>query len=155
MSALPEGQQAPDFTLAGSSEDPLSLSDLRGKNVVLLFFPAAFSGVCDSELGLFQELSPDFEELDAQVVGISVDGRHALREFAGKLNLKMPLLSDFYPHGEVARKYGVLGEDGMADRALFVIDGAGIIRYSYVSPRGENPGADKVLEVLEGLRAGG
>ena len=155
MSALPAGQKAPGFTLPGSPEEPLSLSDSRGKNVVLAFFPAAFSPVCGNELSLFQELKPDFEELNAVVVGISVDGPWAQKAFAKQLNLEMPVLSDFHPHGEVAQKYGVFRDDGVAERALFVIDAEGVIRYSYVSPITENPGADKVLEVLEGLRKGG
>lgn len=155
MSALPEGQRAPDFTLAGSPENTLSLSDLKGKNVVLVFFPAAFSSVCSNELSLFHELREDFDALDAQVVAISVDGPWAQKAFAKSLNVDMPLLSDFHPHGAVAKTYGVLRDDGVAERALFVIDREGMIRYSYVSPIEENPGADKVLEVLEGLQKGG
>jgi peroxiredoxin (alkyl hydroperoxide reductase subunit C) len=128
---------------------------MRGTNVVLAFFPAAFSGPCTDQLSLLQELKGEFEKLNAQVVGISVDGPWAQKAFARQLNLEMPLLSDFYPHGEVARTYGVFRDDGVSERALFVVDGKGVIRYSYVSPILENPGADKVLEVLEGLRKGG
>jgi peroxiredoxin len=103
-------------------------------------------------LALYQELLPEFERHDAALVGISVDGIWCHQAFANDRNLHFPLLSDFEPKGEVARTYGVYRSgDGTAERALFVIDSDGVIRWSYVSPVDINPGADGILRALEAL----
>jgi peroxiredoxin (alkyl hydroperoxide reductase subunit C) len=102
---------------------------------------------------LFQETRDEFARLGADLVGISEDNFFSIRAWAEAKGITFLLLSDFNPKGEAAREYGVLREDGMAERALFIIDAKGIIRYSYVSPIKENPGADRLLEVLEEMRA--
>lgn len=108
--------------------------------------------MCSDQLALYQELLPDFRDLDAELVGLSVDGIWSHLAFAENRNLHFPLLADFEPKGEIARAYGVYrSSDGTSERALFVIDGEGIVRWSYVSPVGINPGADGILHALEDL----
>lgn len=149
---LAPGTKAPDFTLKQSNNGQLSLSDLRGRPAVLIFYPADFSPVCGDELALFNEILDEFKKYDAQVVGISVDGPWCHSAYTNQKNLEIPLLSDFEPKGEVSRKYGAYREqDGVSERALFVLDGEGIIRWSYLSPIDQNPGADGVLQALEEL----
>jgi peroxiredoxin len=151
-SVLEAGAAAPDFTLRSTPDQTLSLHELRGRPVVLLFYPADWSPVCGDELALFNELVPDFREHGAELVGISVDGVWCHAAFARERHLHFPLLADFEPKGAVSRKYGAYREeDGTSARALFVLDGAGIIRWSYLSPVGVNPGADGVLNALEKL----
>jgi peroxiredoxin (alkyl hydroperoxide reductase subunit C) len=119
---------------------------------VLVFYPADFSPVCGDEMALFNEILPEFNRFNAQLLGISEDGVWSHIAFSRARNLRFPLLSDFHPKGSVAQQYGVYREeDGTAERALFVIDGDGIIRWSYVSPVGVNPGANGVLVALESL----
>ena len=153
MAALQVGANAPDFELKAIGDKTVRLSELlqEGKNVVLAFYPAAWSPVCGDEMSLLQEFADEFERLNALVVGISVDNTWAIQAWAESKNLNIPLLSDFWPHGAVAEKYGVLRDDGLAERALFIIDPQGSIRYSYVSPITENPGVDRLFEALEGL----
>jgi peroxiredoxin (alkyl hydroperoxide reductase subunit C) len=144
---LPVGASAPDFSLPGTTETPIRLSDYRGrKNVVLAFYPFDFSPVCSLQLPGLQERLPEFHKLDAEVLGISVDSKYSHRAFAQQLGLTFPLLSDF--NREVSRAYGVLRESGSSERALFVVDKEGIIRYSYVSEMGQAPDNEPVLEVL-------
>jgi peroxiredoxin len=150
---LAPGTAAPDFTLRSTDEQTVSLSDFRGRPVVLVFYPEDWSPVCSDQLGLYQMLLPEFARFDAQVLGISVDGAWCHLAFARDRNLDFPLLADFEPKGEVARGCGVYRADhGTSERALFVIDGDGIVRWSYVSPTGVNPGADGILHALEQLR---
>jgi peroxiredoxin len=152
--ALPAGAPAPDFTLSSSMHTQVSLSDYRGKPVILAFYPADWSPTCGDQLALYNEILPEFERFDAQLLGISVDGRWSHKAYAEARNLRFPLLSDFEPKGAVARRYGVYNpETGQCDRALFVIDAEGIIRWSYVAERGVNPGADGILRALEALPA--
>jgi peroxiredoxin len=152
ISALGAGTVAPDFTLPNQAGEPASLSDSRGRPVVLVFYPAAWSPVCGDQLTLYNEVLPLFEEHDAQVLAISVDGKWCHRAFAEERNIRFPLLADFEPKGAVARLYGVYdAENGLARRALFVLDAAGIIRWSHVSPSDVNPGADGILNALEAL----
>jgi peroxiredoxin len=153
MSAiLAPGITAPDFQLPVTPDQKLSLSELRGKPVVLAFYPADWSPVCGDQLALYNEILSDFQGQGAELVGISVDGVWCHTAYAKDRNLHFPLLADFEPKGAVARAYGVYNDDlGFAERALFVIDKAGIIRWSYISPIGVNPGADGILEALEGL----
>jgi peroxiredoxin len=116
---------------------------------VLVFYPADWSPVCSDQLVLYQEVMSEFQRYDAQVLGISVDGAWCHTAFAKSRNLKFPLLADFEPKGAVARAYGVYASsEGVSERALFVIDGAGVVRWSYVSPIGVNPGANGILQAL-------
>ncbi len=149
---LGAGTAAPDFTLWATPDQRLSLRELRGQPVVLVFYPADWSPVCGDQLALYNELHSEFHKFHAEVVGISVDGTWCHSAFREARHYHFPLLSDFEPKGAVARQYGVYrDEDGTSERALFVIDGDGIIRWSYVSPLGVNPGADGILEALEQL----
>lgn len=149
---LMAGELAPDFTLQSDSGSTLRLSDLRGRPVVLVFYPKDNSSVCSSQLALYNEALPMFEEYDAQLVGISVDDHASHRNFAKTLNLGFPLLSDDDPAGATAEEYGVYSErDHVAERALFVLDTEGRIHWRYVAPRGVNPGANGILEALDSL----
>jgi len=150
--ALSPGTSAPDFKLRSTPDQALSLSDLRGNPVILAFYPADWSPVCGDQMGLYNEILPEFHRFKAALVGISVDGSWCHAAFAHERKLHFPLLADFEPKGAVARAYGIYREqDGTSERALFVIDGVGIIRWSYVSPLGINPGADGILAALEAL----
>ena len=149
---LSAGTPAPDFTLKTTPDQSLSLSDFRGTPVILAFYPADWSPVCGDELSLFQNVLPEFQKYQATLLGISVDGVWCHLAFARDRKLHFPLLSDFEPKGAVARRYGVYSHhDGEDKRALFVIDADGIIRWSYLSPVGINPGADGILRALKKL----
>jgi len=152
MTSLKAGTLAPNFSLPSTPDQKVSLSELRGKSVVLVFYPADWSPVCSDQLGLYNELRPEFSEFEAQIIGISVDGIWCHLAFAKDRKLHTPLLADFEPKGAVARLYGVYNEkSGEAERALFVIDPGGVIRWSYVSPVGINPGADGILRALASM----
>ena len=152
LSALGPGTPAPDFTLSDQAGEPVSLRDFRGRPVVLVFYPADWSPVCGDQLTLYNEVLSLFQDHNAQVLAISVDGKWCHRAFAEQRNLRFPLLTDFEPKGAVARLYGVYDADkGVAQRALFVLDADGIIRWSHVSPGNVNPGADGILHALEAL----
>jgi len=155
MRPLGDGAKAPDFTLEGSTEEPVTLSKvLQGTPfVVLAFFPAAFSSVCTDELNVLQETHDEFQRLGARLIAISVDGKWTQRAFAEQNGITFPVLSDFHPKGAVAQKYGVMREDGTAERALFIIDSDRVVRYSFVSEPAKNPGVDRLLERLEELQA--
>jgi peroxiredoxin len=151
-SALVAGARAPDFTLPSTEGEKVSLRDFGGRPVVLVFYPADWSPVCGDQLALYNEILPLFDEYNAQVLGLSVDGLWCHKAFAENRNLRFPLLADFEPKGAVARAYGVYdASSGQSRRALFVIDAGGTIRWSYVSPAGVNPGADGVLRALDSL----
>lgn len=150
---LEPGTSAPDFTLRSAPDQSVSLRDFRGRPVILAFYPADWSPVCGDQMVLYNEILPEFERRDAQLLGISVDGVWCHKAFASNRKLKFPLLADFEPKGEVARAYSVYRTDGTTERALFVIDGAGVVRWSFVSPIGVNPGADGILRALEALGA--
>jgi peroxiredoxin len=146
------GQPAPDFTLHSTPDQTVSLLQLRGHPVVLAFYPADWSPVCGDQMALYNELLSEFRRFHATVIGISVDGPWCHAAFALDRKLHFPLLADFEPKGEVSRLYGVYQlPEGISERALFVIDAEGIVRWSYVSPSGINPGADGILEALEKL----
>lgn len=146
------GEPAPDFTLHSTPDQTVSLSQLRGNPVVLAFYPADWSPVCGDQMALYNELLSEFRKFHAAVIGISVDGAWCHAAFALDRNLHFPLLADFEPKGEVSRRYGVYqAQEGISERALFVIDAEGIVRWSYVSPSGINPGADGILDALEKL----
>jgi len=128
------------------------LSDFRGRPVILAFYPADWSPVCGDQMALYNEILEEFARFDAEMLGVSVDGIWCHLAFGHDRKLKFPLLSDFEPKGAVAKKYGVYrDQEGTTERALFVIDGEGIIRWSFVSPIGINPGADGILKALEML----
>ncbi len=150
-SLLPAGSPAPDFTLPSGPETTVSLADLRGRPVVLVFYPADWSPVCTDQLGLYETLLPEFQVCDdPAILGISVDGVWSHAAFAENRHLTFPLLADFEPKGAVAEAYGVYNAQvGESGRALFVIDGEGTIRWSYLSPNSVNPGADGILAALE------
>ena len=151
---LTAGTPAPDFELRSSPEKILRLRDLRGHPVILAFYPADWSPVCGDQMALYNEILPDFQELEAELLGISVDSRWCHAAFARDRNLRFPLLSDFEPKGAVARSYGVYREqDGTSERALFVLERDGVIQWSYLSPIDVNPGADGILQALESLES--
>ncbi|CUI16137.1 AhpC/TSA family protein [Candidatus Protochlamydia naegleriophila] len=153
MTALKAGTLAPSFQLLATPDQRLSLSDFKGRPLVLIFYPADWSPVCSDQLSLYNELIHDFKNLNADLVAISVDGVWCHLAFAEERKLHFSLLSDFEPKGETAKAYGVFREaDGTTERALFVIDEEGKISWSYVSPIGINPGADGILEALEALQ---
>jgi peroxiredoxin (alkyl hydroperoxide reductase subunit C) len=149
---LKNGTKAPDFSLSATPDQKVSLSDFSGRPVVLVFYPADFSPVCTGEMSLYNEVMPEFQKHNAQVLGISVDNVWTHLAFTKERNLKFPLLSDFHPKGEVARKYNAYREeDGVTERAIYVIDKEGNIFWGYISPVGINPGVDGVLDALEEL----
>lgn len=153
---LEAGARAPDFTLRSAPDQTLSLSQLRGRPVILAFYPADWSPVCGDEMSLFNQVLPEFQRHGAELLGISVDGVWCHAAFARDRKLRFPLLADFEPKGAVARQYGGYdGQEGVAKRALFVIDAGGVIHWSYLSPAGVNPGADGILSALESLEAAG
>jgi peroxiredoxin len=153
---LEPGAEAPGFALRSTTDQLLSLSECRGRPVILVFYPADWSPVCSDQLGLYQAVLPEFERFGAQLIGISVDGVWCHVAFAQDRNLHFPLLADFEPKGQVSRAYGAYrAQDGTSERALFVLDTDGIVRWSYVSPVAVNPGADGILNALANLRTGG
>ena len=151
MELLKEGTAAPDFRLLSTPDQKkVSRSDFLGKNLILAFYPADWSPVCGDELDLFNEVLPLLKKQGAELLGISVDAAWCHLAYKNSKKLRFELLSDFEPKGEVARQYGVYHEVlGISERALFLIDEKGIIRWSYVSPMGVNPGAEGLLDALE------
>ncbi len=152
VTPLASGTEAPNFELPSTPDQTVSLAEFRGQPVILAFYPEDWSPVCSDQMALYQELLPEFQKFNAALVGISVDGVWCHLAFAKDRNLHFPLLADFEPKGEVARSYQVYrAKEGTSERALYVIDGDGIVRWSYVSPVGVNPGADGILRALENL----
>jgi peroxiredoxin len=151
-SILTAGIVAPNFTLRVTPDQMLTLSDLRGKPVILAFYPADWSPVCGDQVTLYNELLPEFHKHNAEILGISVDGVWCHAAFARDRNLHFPLLADFEPKGAAAKKYGAYRDsEGVCERALFVLDRQGTIAWSYCSPVAVNPGADGILDALEQL----
>ena len=152
-SILPPGTAAPDFTLSDQSGALVTLADLRGRFAVLAFYPADWSPVCGDQMALYNEVLPILTDRGAQMLGISVDSRWCHGAFAENRRLRFRLLADFEPKGAMARAFGAYrDQDGTSERALFVLDAAGIIQWSYLSPVDINPGADGILEALESLQ---
>ena len=152
MGALQPGTKAPDFSLHTTPDQAVALHEFRGRRLILCFYPADWSPVCGDQVTLYNELLSEFRQHNADLLGISVDGVWCHLAYAKDRKLHFPLLSDFEPKGAVARAYGVYHTPlGTSERALFVLDETGTIRWSYVSPIGVNPGADGILEALEGL----
>jgi len=139
MSSPAVGSVAPDFELTNQHGQKVSLASFRDKkNVVVLFYPFAFSGICTGELcALRDDLAP-FQNNDVELIAISCDPMHSLKAFADAENYDFSLLADFWPHGEVAKKYGVFKEErGFSTRGTFIIDKSGVIRWSVVNGPGE------------------
>ena len=151
--ALPPGTAAPDFSLRSTPDQSVRLSEFRGQPVVLAFYPADWSPVCGDQMALYNEMLSEFQELGAELMGISVDGPWCHSAFSQNRKLHFPLLADFEPKGGVSRLYGAYREsDGTCERALFVINAEGIIHWSHISPLGVNPGAAGILSALEELK---
>jgi peroxiredoxin len=149
---LPPGTRAPDFSLPVTADQKASLKDFAGQTVILAFYPADFSPVCGDQMALYNELVGEFKQRGAALLGISVDGPWCHRAFSEARHLHFPLLSDFEPKGEIARAYGVYrAGEGTSERALFVIDGDGVITWSYQSPIAVHPGADGILDALDAM----
>jgi peroxiredoxin len=150
--SLPAGAKAPEFQLLATPDQTVSLADFRGRPVILAFYPEDWSPVCSDQMALYQEVLPEFRRFNAELLGISVDGVWCHLAFAKDRNLHFPLLADFEPKGEVSRAYDAYrATDGTSERALYVIDGEGVVAWSYLSPVGLNPGADGILRALESL----
>lgn len=152
---LAVGAEAPDFTLPDYNKEQVSLSDFRGKkNVLLVFYPFAFSGVCQGELCQVRDDLSDFQNDDVQVLGVSVDTPFSLKAWANEQNYAFPLLSDFWPHGETAKAYGVFNEKaGMANRGTFLIDREGKVRFAEANEPGEARDQDVWKKALAELSA--
>jgi len=151
---LAPGTPAPDFTLPYAPGKPMTLSRSLDKLIVLIFYPADWSPVCGDQLGLYNEILDEFQRYDAQLIGISVDGVWCHAQYAKERQFGFKLLADFEPKGAVARQFGAYrAADGLCERAIFVIDTKGIIRWSYLSPIDQNPGADGILAALDDLAA--
>lgn len=152
-SVLNPGTRAPGFSLRCKPDQSMSLSQLRGRPVILAFYPADWSPVCGDQMTLYNEVLEEFQEFQAELLGISVDGAWCHAAYARQNKLRFPLLADFEPKGAVARAYGVYNQkEGVCERALFVIDPDGLVHWSYVSPVGINPGANGILSALEDLK---
>lgn len=151
---LAAGTAAPDFTLHVTPDQFLSLSEFRGQPVIVAFYPADWSPVCGDQMALYNQVRPEFQRHGAEVLGISVDSAWCHQAFAKQNNIHFPLLADFEPKGSVAKTYRAYREkDGVCERALFVIDKDGVIVWSHRSPIAVNPGADGILDALEGIKA--
>ncbi len=151
---LAVGDEAPDFTLNSATTDgSVTLSSYRGKqNVVLAFFPWAFSGTCSAQLPSYEADMERFRSYDTEVLGISMDAKYSLAHWAKEIGVTFPLLSDFYPQGKVVDAYGVRHPVGMPERALFVVDKAGKIAWIHVHrPLGEVPDSEELFDVLRKL----
>jgi len=149
---LAPGTLAPDFELFCTPDQKLKLSELRGKRVIIVFYPADWSPVCSDELSLYNETMKIFSRHNAQLIGVSVDSKWCHLAFADSRKFHFPLLADFEPKGAVSKLYEAYDEkEGESRRALYVLDEEGIIRWNYLSPVGLNPGADGILTALEDL----
>ncbi len=146
------GTSAPDFELYATPDQKVKLSELKGKKVILAFYPADWSPVCSDELTIYNEALKLFEKYNAQLVGISVDSKWSHIAFSEQHHFHFPLLADFEPKGAVAKLYESYDdENGVCKRSIYLIDENGIIRWNYLSPVGINPGADGILDALDTL----
>jgi peroxiredoxin len=149
---LTPGTLAPDFSLPVAPDKQLTLNELRGKPVILAFYPADWSPVCGDQMALYNEVLPEFKSFGAELVGISVDGAWCHAAYAKDHHLHFRLAADFEPKGAVSRAYGAYREkEGFSERALFVLDKDGVVAWSHLSPVSVNPGADGILQALEEL----
>ncbi len=144
------GTPAPDFTLRDQDGEKVSLSDYRGRKLMLVFYPGDFSPVCGDQLSLYQEVKPEIAAKGVELVGVSVDSFFAHKAFQEKLGIDTTLLSDFEPKGEVARAYGsYLDGPGFANRTLVLVNEDGQVAWTYESPNpGEFPGANVIFDAL-------
>jgi peroxiredoxin len=150
---LAPGTTAPDFKLRVTPDQDLSLSELRGQRIILSFYPADWSPVCGDQITLYNQVRPEFQNYGAEILGISVDGAWCHQAYAKHNHIHFPLLADFHPKGAVAQTYGAYREqEGVCERALFVIDRKGVIFWNHLSPVAVNPGADGILDALESLQ---
>ena len=151
---LKVGDRAPDFTLPDQNDSPVTLSSFQGKkHVVLVFHPLAFTSICSIQMPGYSKERQTFEGLEAQVLGVSVDSVPAHRAWADQLGgIDYPMLADFFPHGEVSKKYGILRPEGYSERATFVIDKRGVVRYIEIHEIGKLPDHVKLLENLRSLK---
>ncbi|MCZ0989445.1 MULTISPECIES: peroxiredoxin [Streptomyces] len=151
--AIQVGDKAPDFELKDNHGRTVKLSDFRGeKNVVVLFYPFAFTGVCTGELCELRDNLPKFSDRDTQLLAVSNDSIHTLRVFAEQEGLEYPLLSDFWPHGNVSRAYGVFDEDkGCAVRGTFIIDKEGVVRWTVVNGLPDARDLNEYVKALDTL----
>ncbi|MFF9216299.1 peroxiredoxin [Streptomyces viridosporus] len=151
--AIQVGDKAPDFELKDNHGATVRLSDFHGhKNVVLVFYPFAFTGVCTGELCELRDNLPRFADRDTQLLAVSNDSIHTLRVFGEQEGLEYPLLSDFWPHGDVSRAYGVFDEDkGCAVRGTFVIDKEGLVRWTIVNGLPDARDLDEYVKALDML----
>ncbi len=151
-SILNPGRKAPNFSLNSTPDQKVSLKDFRGQPVILAFYPADWSPVCTDQLSLYAMVMPEFKKFNAELLAISVDNIWSHLAFAKDRKLNFPVLSDFEPKGSISRKFGAYKEKiGESARALFVLDGKGVVRWSHLSPDGVNPGAEGILSALEQL----
>jgi peroxiredoxin len=148
------GETAPDFSLPDHTGEQVSLSDFRGRPVLLVFYPSDFSPVCSDQLSVYQEVKPSLDEAGLEVLGVSIDHSWAHRAFREHLNIDFTLLADFHPKGEVARRYGAYLEDyGIANRSLVLIDEDGVVQWVHESPTPmEIPGANLIFDALQAVR---
>ncbi|SEQ64650.1 Peroxiredoxin [Lentzea xinjiangensis] len=153
--AVEVGSEAPDFTLHDYNKQPVTLSSFRGvKNVLLVFFPFAFSGTCRGELCRLRDDLATYENENVQVLGVSVDSPFALKAWADQEGFRFPLLSDFWPHGAVAQTYGVFNDAaGLALRGTFLVDESGVVRFTEVNAPGEPRDQDGWKKAVASLRA--
>lgn len=152
MAILEAGTPVPAFKLHVTPDQLLSSEELRGRRYVLAFYPADFSPVCGDQMALYNQILPEFRARRTEVLGVSVDGVWCHRAFTEARNLHFPLLSDFEPKGGMARAFGAYREEeGVAERALFLVDETGTIAWSYRSPVAVNPGADGILDALDAM----
>jgi peroxiredoxin len=149
------GEPAPEFTLPDQDGNEVSLSDFRGRTVVLVFYPLDFSSVCTDQLGIYHEVLGELEEAGATLLGISVDSAFAHRAFREQLGISIPLLADFHPKGAVGAAYGVyLEKRGHHARALVMVGPDGEVKWSHLSPSPlEIPGANLIFDALDEQRA--
>ena len=147
------GQSAPDFTLRDQNREEFTLSALRGtKAVLIVFYPFAFTGICTSELNRIRDQLPIFQNDDVQVVTVSCDSVYSLKVFSLREELEFPLLADYWPHGEVARSYGVFNDDGgYANRGTFLVDREGVVRFAEMNAIGDGRDADAWIAAIKSL----
>ena len=152
MAVVAAGRPAPDFTLATYEGEPFTRSDLEGKTTVLVFYPFAFSPVCNDQLNIYNELLPDFDERGATLYGVSCDSVWAQEAFKDHLGVRIEQLSDFEPKGATCRAFGVLHPGGYPERALVMTGPDAVVRWSYEAPSpGDLPGANLLFDALDAL----
>jgi peroxiredoxin len=144
------GTPAPDFKLRDQEGNVVALEELRGQRTVLVFYPADFSPVCTDQLSVYQEVLPELERRDVQLYGVSVDSAYCHNAFQKSLGISIPLLADFHPKGEVARRFGVYADErGLAKRALVMIGPDLTVEWAYQGPPLEIPGANLIFDALD------